>query len=403
MARPNFKELRALQTQKAKNGTAYKTSNDTKSYVDERFWKIGKDSDGNGEATIRLIPSLAKDKESLNTFIIRPTHSINTIRPGTDGKDKNDARWRSFLCAGDDCPVCKTAWSKYNTAKDNNEDKDKVLKPILQAWTSKDEIITNILVVDDPINPDNNGKVFLYEMKNSVLELCDKEATRINKIIEKAEVYKDADPEKYEEILADEFISKDVTTFDAYDLFSDGKNIDLVFINKKDSRWGKPADYWGSTKIATRFKPAIKSEEEFEELMEKAYCLDEFVDPNNFEGAKKKIMSNEMLQDEIDFLEFKIDDISKVRKDRRTGTKSSETTKPKPEVKSEEPKEKSAQEKALEKMKMKKEVEKVEEVQEPEVTKPDEVETPTERTEEVDDKYAGMTDEEREMAMLFDD
>ena len=336
MGKPNFKEMKAKQREQAKAGNAYKTDDDKKSYADERFYKISKNSDGNGEVELRLLPSLNMTKDDLATFVTRKVHSVNTIRPGTDGKDNNDKRWRTFLCAGDDCPVCKKGWELYNDTKKSlsdkypnpTEDQQKANKTttsaILNSWLGKEEYITNVLIVNDPVTPENNGKVFLFELKKGMIEMLDKHSADIIKTIDQAEVYKDSDPEKYEEMLSDAFISKDVETFDAYDLEINGKNLKLEFINKKDSRWKKPADYWGNSKVMPRFKPAVKNDDEFQELIEKAYCLDEFSNPNEFKDAKKTVMSNELLEDEVGFLTFDIEDISKHRKQRIQDKKDAE-------------------------------------------------------------------------------
>lgn len=108
--------------------------------VDERFYVPGKDKDGNIAAVIRFLPSPDSPAilEEATHFIKGPTgkvYSENCI--------KNNTGY---------CPACSWIGSQYG-----NGDKNAYKK-----WGSKSKYISNILVINDVNNPENNGKVFLY-------------------------------------------------------------------------------------------------------------------------------------------------------------------------------------------------------------------------------------------------
>lgn len=119
------------------------------SYGDDRFWKLSVDKSGNGEAVIRFLPPMEGES---SPWVDKHSHYFE----GASGK------WFVENCPTStgihrDCPVCdanKIIWR-------NNP------KEVAQKKTSKTKrthkYYANILVVDDPETPENNGKVFLYE------------------------------------------------------------------------------------------------------------------------------------------------------------------------------------------------------------------------------------------------
>jgi hypothetical protein len=120
------------------------------SYIDDRFWDVTKDKMGNGEAIIRFLPQ--KDIDALY-YLTRRVHGFDV-----------NGTWFIENCPttlNHDCPVCdyaKTLWEKY---KKNKTDENKA---IASKFSSSPQSIVNIMVVNDPAKPDNNGKVFLYKI-----------------------------------------------------------------------------------------------------------------------------------------------------------------------------------------------------------------------------------------------
>ncbi len=117
-------------------------------YEDDRFWRPAVDKQGNGIATIRFIP--APDGEQSIVKIYRrsfqgPTgkYYINNCLSTLDKPDPVNDLNRKM--------VGKMKWEQV----------PEKLKEVIRERKRKTEYISNIYVVDDPINPDNNGKVFL--------------------------------------------------------------------------------------------------------------------------------------------------------------------------------------------------------------------------------------------------
>ena len=130
----NFDFLQKELTKSTKEGGA-----------DERLWKPRLDNTGNGYAVIRFLP--APDGESLPWAKVY-SHAFQ----GTGG-------WLIDNCLttnGDQCPVCASNNKLWNSGNDSD-------KEIARARKRKLSYYSNIYVVTDPSNPDNEGKVFLYK------------------------------------------------------------------------------------------------------------------------------------------------------------------------------------------------------------------------------------------------
>jgi hypothetical protein len=131
-----------------------------KSYPDERFWVPTRNDKGEATALIRFLPN--KDENSL-PFVRNYKHSIRV--------EQNNFVDRCLTTIGKDCPICD--WNK-------DHPKDFVKE---NATYRKTTFIHNILVINDPGNPENNGKVFLFEFGKqlfSVLKESSEENTEDN-------------------------------------------------------------------------------------------------------------------------------------------------------------------------------------------------------------------------------
>jgi gp32 DNA binding protein like. len=120
---------------------------------DERYWKPEVDKAGTGSAVIRFLP--AKAEEGF-PFVQLWSHGFQ----GPTGK------WFIDNCPTSiekDCPACKAnteLWGTGNEAK----------KKLASSRKRKLNYISNILVVNDPKHPENNGKVFLYKYGKKIFE-----------------------------------------------------------------------------------------------------------------------------------------------------------------------------------------------------------------------------------------
>jgi hypothetical protein len=117
----------------------------TQSGADDRLWKPELDASGNGYAVIRFLP--APEGESVPWVKI-----YNHAFKGTGG-------WLIDNCPttnGDKCPVCAANTKLWNSGIESD-------KEVARQRKRKLSYYSNIYVVNDPKNPDNNGKVMLFK------------------------------------------------------------------------------------------------------------------------------------------------------------------------------------------------------------------------------------------------
>jgi len=126
--------------------------NNTNGNADDRLWKLECDKSGNGYAVIRFLP--APDGEDL-PFVKLYSHAFQ----GPGG-------WyieNSLTTLGQKDPV-----SEYNTTLWNNG--TDAGKDAARKQKRKLTYISNIYVVKDPANPENEGKVFLYKYGKKIFD-----------------------------------------------------------------------------------------------------------------------------------------------------------------------------------------------------------------------------------------
>ena len=119
-------------------------------FSDDRVWNITRDKSGNGRAIIRFLPEVPEKLPYLKKW----NHGF---------QDKGG--WYIEDCPttiGKECPVCEANSEVYGKSEDGTKLAQK-RKRKLRYWT-------NILVVEDFGNPENNGKVFLYGCPVKIFE-----------------------------------------------------------------------------------------------------------------------------------------------------------------------------------------------------------------------------------------
>ena len=122
------------------------------SYEDERIWKLERDKTGNGYAVIRFLPA-AKDED------------VPWVRVWTHGF-KGPGGWyieNSLTTLGKDDPVSKANTALWNSGIDSD-------KNIARERRRKLNYYSNIYVVEDAANPQNEGKVFLFRYGKKIFE-----------------------------------------------------------------------------------------------------------------------------------------------------------------------------------------------------------------------------------------
>ena len=233
----------SLQSLKKQNsldallGAAEKESapQEKKSYVDERLWKPVMDKSGNGYAVIRFLP--APKDESL------PWAKVwNHAFQGPTGQ------WyieNSLTTLGQNDPVSEMNSAYWNSGVESD-------KEIARRQKRKLQYFANIYVVEDPANPENEGKVFLYRFGKKIFDKC-MEAMQ--------PAFKDETP---------------VNPFD----FWEGANFKLK-IRKVDG-------YWNYDKSEFAAPSALLDDDDaLEEVWGKQYPLEEFTAPTNFKSYEE--------------------------------------------------------------------------------------------------------------------
>ena len=129
------------------------TSQEKKSYVDDRLWKPVMDKTGNGFAIIRFLP--APKGEEL------PWAKLwNHAFQGPTGQ------WyieNSLTTIGQNDPVSEHNSALWNSGVESD-------KEIARKQKRKLQYYSNIYVVKDGANPENEGKVFLYRYGKKIFD-----------------------------------------------------------------------------------------------------------------------------------------------------------------------------------------------------------------------------------------
>ena len=128
-------------------------STETKSYVDERVWKPTVDKAGNGYAVLRFLPATEGAE-------------LPWVRYWDHGFKGPTGLWyieNSLTSIGQVDPVGELNSRLWNTGNDSDKEKARAQKRRLHY-------VTNVLVLQDPSNPTNEGKVFLYKFGKKIFD-----------------------------------------------------------------------------------------------------------------------------------------------------------------------------------------------------------------------------------------
>ncbi len=206
-------------------------TNTTKGGADERLWKPELDKSGNGYAVIRFLPAV--DGEDLPWAKVYShafqgpggwyiENSLTTI----NGKD----------------PVSEYNRDLWNSG--NDADKD-----VVRRQKRKLSYYANIYVVKDPVNPHNEGGVFLFKFGKKIFD-------------------------KLTAAMQPEF--EDETPINPFD-FWQGANFKLK-IRKVDGYWNYDKSEFDAP------SPLLDDDDALEALWKKEYSLADFTAPSNFKS-----------------------------------------------------------------------------------------------------------------------
>lgn len=124
-----------------------------KSYGDDRFWTPTVDKSGNGYAVIRFLPAAEGE-------------DLPWVRYWDHGFKGPSGRWyieNSLTSIGQPDPVSEYNTVLWNTGRE--EDKETVRKQKRRL-----HYVSNIMVISDSGNPDNEGKVFLFKFGKKIFD-----------------------------------------------------------------------------------------------------------------------------------------------------------------------------------------------------------------------------------------
>ena len=202
-----------------------------KSYEDLRFWKPTVDKAGNGFATIRFLPAPeGEDVPWIQIF----QHSFQ----GPGG-------WyieNSLTTLNKKDPVSEHNTVLWNSGIDSNKD-------VARKQKRKLQYISNIYVIKDPSNPENEGKVFLYKFGKKIFD-------------------------KLNDLMNPEF--EDEAPTNPFDLW-EGANFKLKirkvegYQNYDKSEFDRPG-------------PLSQDDDDLENIWKQEHALSEFLDPKNFKS-----------------------------------------------------------------------------------------------------------------------
>tara|TARA_R110000765_G_scaffold74495_1_gene146078 strand:+ start:108 stop:977 length:870 start_codon:yes stop_codon:yes gene_type:complete len=202
------------------------------SYKDDRYWRPELDKASNGYAVIRFLPATGEEE-------------IPWVKLFSHGF-KGPGGWyieNSRTTLGEKDPVSEMNSKLWNSGIESDKD-------IARARKRRQNYISNILVVSDPANPQNEGKVFLYKFGKKIFE-------------------------KIQEAMQPEF--QDESPVNPFDFWK-GANFKLKvrkvsgFVNYDKSEFDTPTPVMDG------------DDEQLEKIWNQQYSLTEIVDPKNFKS-----------------------------------------------------------------------------------------------------------------------
>lgn len=258
MSFSDLKKQSSLGSLTAKLVKEVEKMNSSSSGADERLWKPEMDKTGNGYAVIRFLP--APEGEEL-PWAKMYSHAFQ----GPGG-------WyieNSLTTIGQKDPLGEYNRELWNTGTQAN-------KEIVRKQKRKLSYYSNIYVVKDPANPQNEGKVFLFKYGKKIFD-------------------------KIMEAMQPEF--EDETPINPFDFWV-GANFKLKLV-KKDGYWNYDKSEFD------RVAPLLDDDDALEAIWKKEYSLTALTAPDQFKSYEElekrlnyvlgqKTVSRPRLDEEVD-------------------------------------------------------------------------------------------------------
>ena len=213
--------------------SAADSNSEKKTYGDDRIWKPTVDKAGNGYAVLRFLPAGGDE-------------DLPWVRYWDHGFKGSTGRWyieRSLTSIGQPDPVSELNSQLWNTGRDEDKELARLRKRRLHH-------VSNVLVVSDSGNPQNEGKVFLYEFGKKIMD-------------------------KIMDVMQPQF--QDETPTNPFDFWS-GANFKLKIRNVEGYRNYDKSEFDTATSLFDG------DEGQLEEVYNKLHKLSEFTDPENYKS-----------------------------------------------------------------------------------------------------------------------
>lgn len=213
-----------------------------KTYGDDRLWSPVVDKSGNGYAIIRFLP--AKEGEDLPW-----------VRFWDHGFKGPTGRWyieSSLTSIGQPDPVSEMNSVLWNSGNDKD-------KEVARERKRRLHYVSNILVISDPANPANEGKVFLYKYGKKIFD-------------------------KINDLMQPQF--QDETPVNPFDFWG-GANFRLKIRNFEGYRNYDKSEFDKSSELFGA------DDSQLEEVYNQLYPLSDFTNPDNYKSyadLKRKLI-----------------------------------------------------------------------------------------------------------------
>ena len=208
-----------------------KMAKGSNSYKDDRFWRPETDSAGNGYAVIRFLPAPAGED---NPFVRTYTHAFQ----GKGGWYIENSR----TTIGEKDPVSEMNSELWQQGEKGQE--------VARQRKRRLQYISNIVVLSDPKNPENEGKVFLYKYGKKIFD-------------------------KISEAIKPEFA--DETAINPFDFW---KGADFKLKIRKVAGFTN----YDKSEFDSQSELFEGKDDFLEALWKQEYSLNEFIDPANFKS-----------------------------------------------------------------------------------------------------------------------
>jgi hypothetical protein len=208
--------------------------NETKGGADDRFWTPTVDKAGNGYAVIRFLPA-------------PPNEDVPFIRIFDHGFQGSGGWYieNSLTTLGKNDPVSEYNSKLWNSGVEAN-------KEIARKQKRRLHFVSNIYVVSDSGNPDNEGKVFLYKYGKKIFD-------------------------KLNEAMNPQFADEEAVN--PFDLWA-GANFKLKIRNVEGYRNYDKSEF-------DKVGPLVDDDSQLEEIWKKEHSLQAFLAPSNFKSYEE--------------------------------------------------------------------------------------------------------------------